>query len=60
MADLARSVNLVLVVARQGKVTRRDLVSLRRQLDSWQTEVAGAVLTGVPAGQDYGTGYYTS
>jgi succinoglycan biosynthesis transport protein ExoP len=60
MADLARSVNLVLVVARQGKVTRRDLVSLRRQLDSWQTEIAGAVLTGVPAGQDYGTGYYTS
>lgn len=60
MADLAASVDLVLVVARQGKVTRRDLVSLRRQLEAWQTEIAGAVLTGVPAGQDYGTGYYSS
>jgi Mrp family chromosome partitioning ATPase len=60
MADLAASVDLVLVVARQGKVTRRDLVSLRRQLEAWQTEIAGAVLTGVPAGQDYGSGYYTN
>jgi hypothetical protein len=59
MADLSRSVDLVVVVARQGKVTRRALTSLRRQIERWQTEIAGAVLTGVPSGQAYGSSYYS-
>jgi Mrp family chromosome partitioning ATPase len=59
MADLSRSVDLVVVVARQGKVTRRALASLRRQIERWQTEIAGAVLTGVPSGRTYGSSYYS-
>ena len=59
MADLSRSVDLVVVVARQGKVTRRALASLRRQIERWQTEIAGAVLTGVPSGQTYSSSYYS-
>jgi Mrp family chromosome partitioning ATPase len=59
MTDLSRSVDLVVVVARQGKVTRRALASLRRQIERWQTEIAGAVLTGVPSGQAYGATYYS-
>ena len=45
MAELAHVVDRVLVVVRQGRVTRRALRSLSRQAHSWNAELVGAVLT---------------
>jgi Mrp family chromosome partitioning ATPase len=45
MAELAHVVDRVLVVVRQGRVTRRALRSLARQTHGWDAEVIGAVLT---------------
>jgi non-specific protein-tyrosine kinase len=53
MSELARTIDLVLVVVRQGWVTQRTLRSLGRQAQAWETEVAGAVLTGVASEQSY-------
>ena len=53
MSELARTIDLVLVVVRQGWVTQRTLRSLGRQAQAWETEVAGAVLTGVASEQTY-------
>lgn len=53
MAELARAVDLVLVVARQGHVTRRSLQALSRQASGWKAEVVGAVVTDTPAEDDY-------
>jgi Mrp family chromosome partitioning ATPase len=52
MAELARLVDDVLVVVRQGRVTQRSLRSLSRQARSWPAELAGAVLTDAPAGEE--------
>ncbi len=52
MAELSRSVDLVLVVVRHGRVTRRSLLALNRQSEGWQSEIAGAVLTGAPSEED--------
>lgn len=45
MAELAHVVDRVLVVVRQGRVTRRALRSLGRQTHGWDAELIGAVLT---------------
>ncbi len=45
MAELAQVVDRVLVVVRQGRVTRRNLRSLSRQAQGWRADLVGAVLT---------------
>jgi Mrp family chromosome partitioning ATPase len=59
MAELSRLIDDVLVVVRQGRVTQRSLRSLSRQARTWPAELAGAVLTDAPAGEEqyayYGT-----
>jgi succinoglycan biosynthesis transport protein ExoP len=52
MAELSRNVDLVLVVVRHGQVSRRSIVTLNRQAEGWQADIAGAVLTGSPAEED--------
>ena len=52
MAELSRLIDDVLVVVRQGRVTQRSLRSLSRQARTWPAEVAGAVLTDAPAGEE--------
>jgi polysaccharide biosynthesis transport protein len=59
MAELSRNVDMVLLVVRQGRVSRRSLRALSRQAQSWPTTVVGAVLTDTPA-QEYGEYYYGS
>jgi tyrosine-protein kinase len=56
MAELSPNVDMVLVVARQGHVTRRGLQTLSKRAQAWQTEVVGAVVTGTPAEER--SGYY--
>jgi len=52
MAELSRSVDLVVGVVRYGKVTRRSLLALNRQAETWQTELVGAVITDAPPEED--------
>jgi Mrp family chromosome partitioning ATPase len=52
MAELARLIDDVVVVVRQGRVTQRSLRSLSRQARTWPAEVTGAVLTDAPAGEE--------
>jgi tyrosine-protein kinase len=52
MAELSRLIDDVLVVVRQGRVTQRSLRSLSRQARTWPAEVAGAVLTDAPGGEE--------
>jgi polysaccharide biosynthesis transport protein len=52
MAELSRSVDMVIAVVRHGRVTRRSLVALSRQADGWQTDIIGAVLTDAPPEED--------
>ena len=52
MAELSRLIDDVLVVVRQGRVPQRSLRSLSRQARTWPAEVAGAVLTDAPAGEE--------
>jgi Mrp family chromosome partitioning ATPase len=59
MAELSSLIDEVVVVVRQGRVSRRSLSSLSRQARSWQAEVAGAVLTDAPA-DDEQYGYYNA
>jgi tyrosine-protein kinase len=53
MTALAREVDMVLVVVRQGHVTRRNLRSLAAQLRAWPARTVGAVLTDVHRTQPY-------
>ena len=58
MAELARSIDRVVVVVRQGRATRRSLRALSRQAQSWPAEFVGAVLTDAPVEEQmyyYGT-----
>lgn len=48
MAELAPHVDLVLVVVRHGRVTRRSLQTLSRQAESWRAQIVGAVITDSP------------
>ena len=49
MAELARNIDRIVVVVRQGRATRRSLQALSRQAQSWSAEFAGAVLTDAPS-----------
>jgi Mrp family chromosome partitioning ATPase len=48
MAELSRNVDQVIVVVRQGRVSRRSLRALARQTQSWRAKITGAVLTDAP------------
>ena len=50
---LTRNVDMVLVVVRQGHVTRRNLRSLATQMRSWPARAVGAVVTDVDNAQPY-------
>jgi Mrp family chromosome partitioning ATPase len=52
MAELSQLIDEVLVVVRLGRVSQRSLRSLSRQARSWPAEVAGAVLTDAPSGDE--------
>ena len=52
MAELSRSVDLVVGVVRYGRVTRRSLIALNRQAETWQTDLVGAVITDAPPEED--------
>ena len=52
MAELSRSVDLVVGVVRYGRVTRRSLLALNRQAETWQTDLVGAVITDAPPEED--------
>jgi Mrp family chromosome partitioning ATPase len=53
MTELARSVDLVVLVARQGVVSQRSLRLLRRQGRDWHAEIAGVVITDAPGQKTY-------
>lgn len=48
MAELSRRVDGVILVVRQGRVSRRSLRALARQTKGWSTKITGAVLTDAP------------
>jgi polysaccharide biosynthesis transport protein len=45
MSELARTIDRIVVVVRQGRATRRSLQALSRQAQKWPADVVGAVLT---------------
>jgi Mrp family chromosome partitioning ATPase len=53
MAELAQSVDAVVVVVRYGYVHRRRLRSLGRQARAWRARVIGAVLNDSPGTEGY-------
>jgi Mrp family chromosome partitioning ATPase len=53
MAELAQSVDAVIVVVRHGMVHRRRLRALGRQARSWRARLIGAVLNDSPADDGY-------
>jgi Mrp family chromosome partitioning ATPase/capsular polysaccharide biosynthesis protein len=57
MTELAELIDMVIVVVRQGYVSRRSLRSLARHAEGWPTDIAGAVLTDVPTSSEYATYY---
>jgi Mrp family chromosome partitioning ATPase len=58
MADLAQSVDGVIVVVRHGLVHRRRLRSLGRQARSWRARLLGAVLNDTPVQEGGYSSYY--
>jgi len=52
MSELSHLIDEVIVVVRQGRVTQRSLRSLSRQARTWPADVAGAVLTDAPPGDE--------
>ena len=56
VAELSRLIDVVLLIVRQGRVSQRNLRSLRRQMRTWPSEVVGAVMTDVRTEGRYG--YY--
>lgn len=60
MAELSRNVDQVLVVVRQGRVSRRSLRALARQTQSWKAKLAGAVLTDAPTEERHSYYYRAS
>lgn len=48
MAELSRRVDSVILVVRQGRVSRRSLRALARQTHAWKAKITGAVLTDAP------------
>lgn len=60
MAELSRNVDMVIVVVRQGRVSRRSLRALARQTQSWRAKIAGAVLTDAPSEERHSYYYRAS
>jgi succinoglycan biosynthesis transport protein ExoP len=60
MAELSRNVDSVLVVVRQGRVSRRSLRALARQVHSWRTKPTGAILTDAPSEERHSYYYKAS
>jgi Mrp family chromosome partitioning ATPase len=58
MAELAQSVDAVIVVVRHGVVHRRRLRTLGRQARSWRARLLGAVLNDSPGDEGYLNYYY--
>jgi Mrp family chromosome partitioning ATPase len=58
MAELAQSVDAVIVVVRHGVVHRRRLRALGRQAHSWRARLLGAVLNDSPGEEGYLNYYY--
>jgi Mrp family chromosome partitioning ATPase len=58
VAELSQSVDAVLVVVRQGVVSRRRLRALARQAQSWRSKFVGAVLNDSPVDEGYGAAAY--
>jgi Mrp family chromosome partitioning ATPase len=58
MAQLSRLVDVVLVVVRQGRESRRSLQALHRQSQSWHKAISGVVVTDSDADEAYG--YYAA
>ena len=58
MAEIAQSVDGVIVVVRHGVVHRRRLRSLGRQARSWRARLLGAVLNDTAGGEGYLSYYY--
>jgi len=58
MAELAQSVDAVIVVVRHGFVHRRRLRTLGRQARSWRARLLGAVLNDSPGQEGYFSYYY--
>jgi Mrp family chromosome partitioning ATPase len=58
MAELAQSVDAVIVVVRHGFVHRRRLRALGRQARSWRARLLGAVLNDSPGQEGYLSYYY--
>jgi len=52
MAELSRYVDTVIVVVRQGRVSRRSLRTLSRQAQGWPADFLGAVVTDTPHDQE--------
>ena len=59
VAELARSVDAVIVVVRQGTATRRRLRSLASRSQTWRSKIVGAVLNGEAREERYSS-YYGS
>jgi Mrp family chromosome partitioning ATPase len=53
MAELSRHVDTVIVVVRQGRVSRRSLRSLSRQAQGWPARFVGAVVTDAPDNEEH-------
>jgi len=60
MAELSRNVDQVLLVVRQGRVSRRSLRALARQAQSWKAKITGAVLTDAPSEERHSYYYRAS
>jgi tyrosine-protein kinase len=53
VTELAKFVDMVIVVVRHGRVSRRNLTALSRVQRSWDNVKTGAVLVGVPRQETY-------
>jgi Mrp family chromosome partitioning ATPase len=59
VAELAQTVNAVVVVVRQGTATRRRLRALGSRSHGWRSKMVGAVLNGAAGDEGYSS-YYGS
>jgi Mrp family chromosome partitioning ATPase len=57
MAELSRHVDTVVVVVRQGRVSRRSLRSLSRQAQGWPAQFVGAVVTDATGDEEHDAYY---
>jgi Mrp family chromosome partitioning ATPase len=53
VAELSKLIDTVVIVARQGRVSQRNLRALSRQARTWPVDLAGAVMTDVQTEGEY-------